>query len=100
MGFFIYSRVFTEHPRASGGEESACSAGDLKGGVMRGRESVSYRQPPSPVLWAGGSQRFPRAEEVRSLVFSAYSLVCAVVLVINMPPFHSYANISVNDCHV
>ena len=29
MGFFIYSRVFTERPRASGGEESACSAGDL-----------------------------------------------------------------------
>ena len=37
---------------------------------------------------------------VRSLVFSAYSLVRAVVYVINMPPFHSYANISVNDCHV
>ena len=28
MGF-IYSRVFTEHPRGSGGKESACSAGDL-----------------------------------------------------------------------
>ena len=29
MGFFIYSRVFTEHLRGSGGKESACSVGDL-----------------------------------------------------------------------
>ena len=29
IGFFIYSRVFTEHLRGSGGKESACSVGDL-----------------------------------------------------------------------
>ena len=36
----------------------------LKGGTMRGRESVNYRQPPNPVLWARSSQRFPQDEEL------------------------------------
>ena len=47
MGFFIYSRVFTEHLRGSGGKESACSVGDL------GSISGLGRSP-------GGENGYPR----------------------------------------
>ena len=60
---------------------------------MRGRESVNYRQPPSPVLWARSSQRFPQDEEL----LGPWCFLCIHEY---MPPFCSDANISVNYCHV